>query len=167
VTEGTKEHPAPLDGFERAKPNEPIFTLQGGDPIAIAATHWYIEQRRQAAFQLPEDDPKRREELQRCSLAEEQLWVMEAYLRGDRREEAEIPDENLNVPEAKTLHDFRVWSAGRISSAFSELNEIKEKLPELGFNNEAALRVLDESFSLLRSVYNEIEPRRDRYLKRP
>lgn len=46
----TKEEPGPFDGLERAKPGEPVFTLQGGDPLASRLVRIWVWQARKAAL---------------------------------------------------------------------------------------------------------------------
>lgn len=159
MTEGTKEIPAALDGYERAKPDEPIFTLQGGDELAIKAVKYYISKRREAAVRLPSGD-KRDAELLRCREAEKQLFRMEEYLKNYEviDELAERPIE----PRLIELHDVLIWAAGRVSNSFSELNSIWEKLNQINYSDNDALEHINCSITDLRSLYNKLEPRRSR-----
>jgi hypothetical protein len=152
----TKEKPGALDGFERAKPDEPIFTLQGGDPIAVRLVKVYIWLRRRAAFKIA-DDRKREAELLRCSEAERQLWAMEEYLRSGKVDEKdETPHGNL--PAEIDLFDYRVRAAQKVSGMACELLEIDEELRrrEFIYDSDEA-KALVEGLRLLRK---ELEPRR-------
>lgn len=160
----TKEQPSALDGYERAKPGEPIFTLQGGDPLAVEMTKEYIHRRRKAALGI-EDEQKQQAELARCTEAERTLWAMQEYLRSGKVEE-EDEREQLNEPVAIDLHDRRVRAAGKISYMRGDLNEILvELLPDWMAaggveESEALIDELEELIGQLRAVYFVIEPRR-------
>lgn len=155
----TKTRPGALDGFERAKPDEPIFTLQGGDPLGVECTKLYIQMRRERAMKL-EEGRERDAELLRCTEAEHQLWVMQDYLAGrtfeDQPEEQEEPDE----PAAIDLFDYRVRFASRASNMRCELVEIREELKRRGYDNIALFDEIDEIANTLGQINEVLEPRR-------
>jgi hypothetical protein len=161
-TPATKTSPSALDGFERAKPDEPIFTLQGGDPLGVEMTQLYIEKRRERALQL-EDDKERRAELLRCTEAERTLWAMQEYLRGNHEDEAPEQSEQPDEPAAIDLHDYRVRAAQRISGMRCDLVEIRDELTErrgwapIRGNWWSQATTLAD---LLASLGDKVEPRR-------
>jgi hypothetical protein len=182
--EGTKEHPAPLDGFESLKEGEPHFTLQGGDPLGAPMVQLWADLARvragvisvqacekvladvvyQASRQeyAPESERECDLLLLRATKAEEQGWHMAQYFKHGSFAEDQTPEEYSDLDEAVRidLHDYRVKAAQTINGAVYEIDQIRQQLPKLGFNDEAPLRVLDEAFNLLRSASADIEPRR-------
>ena len=54
----TKDEPGPLDGLLTAKPGEPIFTLQGGDPLAAPLVREWARQARERAHSGEVPDAK-------------------------------------------------------------------------------------------------------------
>lgn len=156
MIEGSKLAPSALDGHLRAEPNEPTFTLQGGDQFAHEAVRSYIARRRNAAIKL-DNEKKRADELFRCTEAEKVLWAMENYYKGlpnEEEERATSSAENL-----LDLHDYRIHCARRIANAFSEMNDMIGQLGELGFEDQDALRTMHNEIVSLRSLFNDIEPR--------
>ena len=100
----TKEEPGPFDGMENAKPGEPVFTLQGGDPLAAPLVQLWADAARKRAgvgagnsTVLAGDltkliraaceqvgDHKREELLLRATEAEAISWEMDAYRKGEK-----------------------------------------------------------------------------------
>lgn len=170
---------APLDAYVTAKPAEPTFTLQGGDPLAAPLVETWADFARMQAGVLsseaataafmrlcvaaknnkPDNDRDTEALLIRATAAEEVSWNMQAYFKGQNFAETVHdtgPDEKARID----LHDYRVHAASRLRNAEGELVEIRGNLKALGFENEPVYRVLEEAFSLLRSVADDIEPRR-------
>jgi acetylornithine deacetylase/succinyl-diaminopimelate desuccinylase-like protein len=88
----TKEIPGPFDGLTRAKPGEPVFPLQGGDPQAAGLVRQWVQVRRDAAAKMPEGKD-RDLELLRCREADEIAMDMDAYRRGEVEAEARSANE--------------------------------------------------------------------------
>ncbi len=99
----TRETPGPFDGFERAKVGEPIFTLQGGDPLgAPLVILWAALARMRAGVGLPDPalwarilhavgdniaEPNKAEGLLlRATEAEAISWAMDEYRKGEAAE---------------------------------------------------------------------------------
>lgn len=105
----TKDHPGEYDALETAKPDEPIFVVQGGDPRGPRTVQFWADYARAGAracltgskvrvgdtpFELvdgPEDyqpteaDQRDAEKLLRKATNAEQVgWAMQSYLRGEQ-----------------------------------------------------------------------------------
>lgn len=151
--EGTKEHPAPLDGFARAKPDEPIFTLQGGDPTAGPLVRLWANLARVRAGVLSYDaleeflwgaanqasNAKELEErkqqglLIRARSAEEISWQMDEYRKGTGEE----PEENAGSEPVEQrlidLYDYRRRCVARLNNSIAELCEMEDELTKREF----------------------------------
>lgn len=137
------EIPAPLDAYETAKPDEPTWTVQGGDPLGAPLLRvWAIFARIQAGVipdqgteavyaQLlkaannnpPENDREKHGLLLRATQTEEVSWSMDDYRAGRTAAEgSKSPAENSLDEKARLdLHDFRVRSAQKLNDMVYEL----------------------------------------------
>jgi hypothetical protein len=175
---GVKQMPDPkaLDAHQTAKPDEPTFTLQGGDPAAAPLVRLWAQMARQRCGLLPdcqieanvlpppENDHEREELLKRATLAEELSWDMDSYQKGTGAEEAEISSENPAIDERLDLFDLRRFSASRISGMFSELQEIHDRLEAAGFEDNEGLAYVKIKVCIanLREVHGLVELEIDR-----
>jgi hypothetical protein len=144
---------APLDAYITAKPNEPIWTVQGGDPLGGALLRiWALFARIQAdvippqgvnyCFEQiltaankhpPENEHERKELLIRATQTEYISWDMDAYRSGYTDARPETPSENsLDVSARIDLHDARVRLAREISNMVGVLMEGREDLLKRG-----------------------------------
>lgn len=148
--EASKTNPAPLDGYESAKLDEPIFTLQGGDPLAAPLVRiWaYLARVRTglrgdaSMIEAPifaamstsvEHDPTEcRNLLIRATEAEQVSWHMDGYRRGEVLIEHET---TTRVDELARLDlaDKRRRCASLISNTISELNDYWQEFSEADF----------------------------------
>lgn len=112
-TVSTKDHPGEYDALETAKPDEPIFVVQGGDPRGPRTVQFWADYARACAraclqgakvrvgdtpFTLhdgPENyEPSQADEreaeklLKKATNAEQVGWAMQAYQRGEGEEQA-------------------------------------------------------------------------------
>lgn len=177
----TKEHPAPLDAFETAKPDEPIFTLQGGDPLAAPLVRlWAFFARRRAAtvritqdvfgeiieaaigHSVQDDEREQGNLLVRATAAEKVSWAMDAYRKGNTRADvpSEAADTHLDELQRIDLHDLRVRIAGRLSNFRCEMVEMQEALTKHGYDDADMLQRIDAAAVELRAIYEAVEPRR-------
>lgn len=177
---GSKLDPSPLDAYVTAEPDEPVFTLQGGDPLAgplvmlwarlararcglgfepEASIEWAtaIFKDNQAFKSAERDDL-----LRRATEAEQICWAMTAYRKGQREQVAE-DNAQRNVETRLDLHDYKIYCANRISNAFSELNDMMSQLDILDPDNPVIESIRNEIVAL-RSLFNEVEPRPGRKL---
>jgi hypothetical protein len=127
----TPIEPAPLDGYLTAKPNEPIFVLQGGDPLAPPLVQQWITTARALALQL-ESESQRNALLIRATAAEEVLWAMQNYLRGHTSTgevEPKTPLENSVDEKARLdVYDVRRRCASRIYDLRGAITEYRKEL---------------------------------------
>lgn len=79
----TKDQIGSYDAIESLKPGEPVFPLQGGDPLAPFCTMVWAWKARKLARSLPEDDKRREKLLRKASMAEEVAWAMKDYQNGE------------------------------------------------------------------------------------
>jgi hypothetical protein len=176
MTEGTKEHPSPLDGYESAKPDEPIFTLQGGDPLASSLVRiWaYLARVRcglrgdvswiSAPIMVAEmnsiaHDPNAvKELLTRATQAEMISWLMDGYRRG----EESIEEQAARMDDLTRLdvYDIRRRTTTLISNFGSDLLENMERLRELNYGSKLVDAEVTEALTALRSIADDIEVRR-------
>lgn len=81
----TRLHAGPFDAFSTAKPDEPVFTLQGGDPYAPDLVLAWAQRARADAMEIGNEEGRELEShnlLLRASSAEQVAWSMQAYQRG-------------------------------------------------------------------------------------
>jgi hypothetical protein len=177
---GSKLEPSPLDAYISAAPDEPTFTLQGGDPLAAplvvlwarlararcglgfepeATMHWLDKVFRDTqVFKSNE----REDLLRRATEAEMVCWAMTAYMKGHKAETRESAE--IKPVEARLdLHDYKIYCANRISNAFSEMNDMMSQLDMLDPDNPVIESIRNEIVSL-RTLFNEVEPRPGRKL---
>lgn len=179
MIEATKSNPAPLDGFESAKPNEPIFTLQGGDPLAAPLVVLWAQLARVRADITQGDadwiyplflaanresvshDPKEIENLLvRASAAEQVAWSMDEYRKGVSQETSS--DQSLDELDRLDIYDLRRRYASLISNFFSEMSEYRERLVALEFIEVGGQlwNAIEGEILSLRTIHKMIEPRR-------
>lgn len=154
----TKDRPGEYDAFETAKPGEPIFTLQGGDPLAPGTVMFWAEGARKAAF--AEEKPARaRLLLTKATNAEFVAWAMTDYQRGA---DFIAGQEELRLYESADPTDRNVILArgcDRLHNCLAEANDFAQQLHDL--DEFAAERgKIREAVELLRSAAKRIEPRR-------
>lgn len=177
-TENTKERPGPFDAFETAKPNEPIFTLQGGDPLAPGLVLLWAKHARREGLRLQDQNPKSAAALElllRATSAEEIACDMKAYQRGEAshsdqaaayKQSREVggttTSENPEALEKLMRHRALRWCEERLGNADSEVTEVHTALEELGFNKDspALLGRLLEAGDRIKGVAAEIAPTR-------
>lgn len=181
----TKEHPAPLDAFETAKPNEPIWTVQGGDPLGPPLLRlWAVLARLRAgrplttgslsawldgvrevaeSHSVADSERESSNLLVRATATEEISWAMDDYARGDHGQSVAQPaaaaETHLDELERIDLHDLRVRAVQRINNMAAELTEIDSALAAHGFT-DARCGNVHMIISELKNLTAVVEPRR-------
>lgn len=178
MTEATKANPAPLDAYETAKAEEPIFVLQGGDPIAAPLVRlWaylarvrtglrgdvaWIETPIQAAkYSSIEHDPDAcKNLLARATAAEQVSWHMDGYRRGEVNITQEMQE--LDDLQKLDIYDIRRRCASAISNFFSNLNDYREELTARGFiiEGDEINNIFEANILSLRTLAERIEIKR-------
>lgn len=182
----TKDKVGDYDAIETAKPGEPLFPIQGGDPLGPPTVlHWVELARGRARAILngelvdfkptkktPEylptaADIERAEKLlTKATAAEMVAWAMKDYQRGGVEE---LPGERASYNEAETLptgvlskHEERrilITMVGTLNNALSIANDAAEKLNEMNLH-PAAAQFITVAVMDLRKAAEAIEPRR-------
>jgi hypothetical protein len=171
----TKDTMGEYDAIETAKPGEPLFPIQGGDPFGPATVQFWVDLCRKAG--MHEEDQKKAEALLRkASDAERIGWLMQDYQRGIA---AAQPTSGPGAPKATPTYSGwndpadeetkarRLVRAGRIETAEQLHNvvamafEAADRLAKLRCCplEEALIR---EAVEKLQDAAREVEPRRGR-----
>lgn len=178
MTEATKSSPAPLDAYETAKPLEPIWTVQGGDPLGAPLLRiwahfariqagvitsgtldsWFEQILRAANDHPPKNDNEREDFLNRATQTESISWRMDAYLRGEDREAVVV--KHQTAMERMDIHDARRKCAERISAALSEIEDFREILSNFGYMYESLDCAMFSVIEDLRSLGKVIDIRK-------
>lgn len=151
---GTKALPGPFDAFESAKPDEPIFTLQGGDKWAPELVLVWARKARTEALAVEESKPARALELKlRATSAEGIAWNMQAYQKGYPADSNESEAYTQSRSEAAGLevdgalrqlvrHKTLVQLNRDLSDAVARIAGAEEALASLREEESEALPVL-------------------------
>lgn len=160
----TKERLGAYDAIETAKPHEPLFAVQGGDPFGPATVlHWASLAR---AAGMEETDAKASTRLLRkASDAEQVAWAMMAYQRGEVAVEGKRAYYNDAPSFDDSDHDravrqARIKGADRINDMVARGTEIAGTLAALDACPDDVPR-LRAAIETLRSVATFVEPRRE------
>lgn len=176
---------APLDAYITARPDEPTFTLQGGDPLAEPLVKiWVGAARLRAGVSigdflqeavddlhaacvldcLESNERERNNLLVRATAAEEVSWAMRDYRLGNTSAGVDQPTaagENFLDEKARLdLHDLRVRFAQRLSGFFSEMSDMRTDLKNASFLAEELDNQFEAAILLVRQISNTVEPRR-------
>ena len=178
--------PAPLDAYSTAAPNEPTWTVQGGDPLGAPLLRIWAHFARIQAGAIPANgiegilehilkaaqsnrpDVEREAQglLIRASATEDISWDMDAYRAGAVvAEQPKIPAENSPAElERIDLHDRRVRLTQSINNIIAELTEGRQDLLQRGGFFCGEHDPLDEQWLsvilALKQISAAVEPRR-------
>lgn len=161
----TKDRPGSYDAIETAKPGEPLFPIQGGDPFGPATVLFWVDLCRAAG--RDETDPKKAAHLlNKATDAELVAWAMQAYQRGDVAIEGQRAQYNDAAPAASIPSDqgrpereTRIRAVGRLHNMIAGANEIVAQLAALRACPEQEVEIR-EAVELLTRAALAIEPRR-------
>lgn len=157
----TKDRPGSYDAIETAKPGEPLFPVQGGDPIGPKTVQFWVDEQRKLALACT-DEKRARAMLQKASQAEEVAWAMLAYQRGEEAVEERrlsYSDNHDETDEKRTTCEILIHGAGRLHNALAIVAEVADSLAKnrLAPFEEVALR---EAVEQIKEAAIKIEPRR-------
>lgn len=169
----TKEKPGAYDGLVTAKPGEPVFVLQGGDPHGPATVLHWAGLARAAAYALfeaataegnEEAQERAKEKLRKATSAEETAFAMQAYQRGEtaidgRAESYGGHVDTVAAAAARDRHTVLVKGADRLYNSIAESIDVAEALAKLREYPEAEVLIRDAA-AALRQAAEAIEPRR-------
>jgi len=159
----TKDHPGDYDAIETAKPDEPIFTVQGGDPIGSMTVIYWAGQARKLA--LKSKDPKEKDRLlHKATMAEKVAWAMDDYREGNEALPGVEQQGVALASDEKTVERVRVRQAliqgvSVIHNALATVNDLADVINRMGEHPEVVERLRRDVESLRLSA-DAIEPRR-------
>lgn len=174
------------DAHETAKPNEPTFTVQGGDPAGPWTVQFWADLARATARSLLDGTTIRRPRyefvtteasddfepseadkvaadvwLRKATAAEQVGWTMKAYQRG----EADAPETKTEVSaeaaDAATVESRAalIKQAGRLHNAIGIAKDAEEALATLGVLEPVQAAILN-AIDQLKACAEAIDPRK-------
>lgn len=180
---GSKLDPAPLDAFETAAPDEPIWTVQGGDPLSSALLSLWAHAARLRTGRISGDmdwivplltaarnsdvshDEREIEDLLiRATQTEQIAWRMDEYRKGQiaAEEPKAAGEKSLTELERLDIYDIRRRAAAKVSQFFSELADIRDLLRNRRFtiHEDELDNMLTGAIASLQTIHRHIEIRR-------
>jgi len=161
----TKEKPGDYDAIETAKPDEPLFAIQGGDPLGPKTVLFWAGAARKLAGET-ENEKDRERLLRKATMAEEVAWAMQEYQRGVAPVEevrASYADEGLSLPgdpaDRVKIRSALIAAVGRLNNAIGIAKEVEEALVAMEQHPEAQASILN-GVDELKDAAALIEPRR-------
>ena len=160
----TKERAGPYDGLVTAKPGEPVFVVQGGDPHGPPTVLFWAKRAREEGMAEPNKKRARRL-LRKASSAEETAWAMQAYQRGETAVEgrrASYQDDERHEAEldqARTERAARIRGAEILHNMLGGAAEVADTLARLRILPEQEVEIR-EAVEKLKLAAFAVEPRR-------
>lgn len=166
----TLADPGPFDGLAKLRPNEPFFPLMGRDPFAPELVRKWADMQRTHVRTNITDSDHAKVELLKATEADQISWDMDAYRKGERRQEAteqraEMPANSYTghiLPEETEKRDAehraRAEAARHLSEAAAEAQLAVELLTDLGLVDEAEAAATARD--TLKSAAETTRPRR-------
>lgn len=152
---------ANYDAHATAKPGEPTFTLQGGDPLAPKTLMFYADQVRSEARKAGNARGVRAG-LQRAAACEEIAWSFEDFQKDVAPEEVKRPALNdkaklaAGAKDAVARRSALIVATGHLSNARSTAEEAREITERFGMTEETLL--IAEAQRILQKVQDAIDP---------
>lgn len=170
----TKAEPGPFDGFERAEPDEPIFTLRSADSLAADLVMLWCEQRRAAILAANFSDERRTAELIQVREAEEISFAMTEWRKGHSSVEPVVEEQpkrysgsvmDADELAAKAKFDALKGAAQKLRNAAAEIVEAHDAL---GGSDVGASTLLEmtEAAETVNFLAAEVQPKRASYSHR-
>lgn len=170
----TKDRPGSYDAIETAKPDEPLFPIQGGDPFGPPTVlHWAGLARAEGLRLIDAHPDKSREHshglklLGKATDAEQVAWAMQSYQKGHAKPEggrasyADNPIElDADADHDRKVREARIKSAERLHNLVGNGADIAELLEGLDAcpPEAAALR---NAIEQIKAIAYAVEPRRE------
>lgn len=160
----TRDRPGSYDAIASAKPDEPLFPIQGGDPFGPPTVlHWAALAR--AAALREENREKAERLLRKASDAEHVAWAMISYQRGAEEltgNRATYSDRTETLAdEGRKRRETLIRGTARLHNALAEALEVAAQLAKLRVHPEDEVRIREAAEALKEAAFN-IEPRRGR-----
>lgn len=160
----TRDRPGSYDAIATAKPDEPLFPIQGGDPLGPPTVLHWAGLCREAG--LAASDPRKSERLLRKACDAEQVaWAMMEYQRNEAPldgQRATYNDSGPIIAEANNERKVRealIKASGGLHNLLAGAKEIADIMAALRVHPEEEVKIR-EAIDLLRSAAFGIEPRR-------
>lgn len=166
----TPERAGEYDAIETAKPGEPLFSLQGGDPLAPECVLLWAQRAREASITCFEgaatERSKRKAEklmadghklARKATAAEEVAWAMQEYQRGDIAAPIADADDGDDAQRSEIATLSAVCD--RIYNSEAELTEAADSLRQIGGHSLAESRLRDAAIAAGQAA-RAAEPRR-------
>jgi hypothetical protein len=171
--------PAPLDAYATAKPNEPTFTLQGGDPVAaelvrlwallarfraqaITGQAEWIDPVLLAASRAIITDREADELLLRATQAEEVSWEMDSY-RADQATEEREEVKPIDDFAKLDIYDIRQRLSSFLSNFVGTVTEYKNELVKREWMDEELSDLVNGVVLIVNSLHKEVKVDRGSY----
>lgn len=168
----TKDRPGSYDAIETAKPDEPLFPIQGGDPLGPSTVLHWAKLAREEGLRLTGDHPEGSKEyvrgerlLHKATMAEQVAWAMQEYQRGHVPVEAKRATYNddsrdpVAASAARSEREARIRAAAAMQNALAQIADQAELLATLGICDTEVAELFDV-VGTLKCVAAEVEPRR-------
>jgi hypothetical protein len=161
----TKERLGSYDAIETAKPGEPLFPVQGGDPFGPdTVLHWAglcrAEGLRLAALRSRRQQERGEHLLRKATAAEQVAWAMCEYQRSEGAEAAPEPEQVAHTVEVAREREVRIRATDRLHNLTAEVAEVAEVLRGLGHEHVPTALRLEAASAVLREAAGVVEPRR-------
>lgn len=165
IVVSTKETLGSYDAIETAKPGEPLFPIQGGDPFGPPTVLHWAKLAREAGMAEP-DEKKADALLRKATEAEQVAWVMQEYQRGEQKVEAtrtQYNEPSIEIDdsqgEERAVREARIKSADRLHNIVANGTDVGFLLDSLGVCYPESTELHIAMATIKRLAY-AIEPRR-------
>lgn len=176
----TAATPGEYDALEKARPDEPLFTLLARDPAAPATVRFWVDRRRAALMdELGECTSKAghfpapegiRAELSKLTEAEMVAFEMDRWRKGQPEHDTTTPKRasySDNGPEVQSEETARkhavALSAADLGEAAYFANEARQRLTEYGAIEPELAAQLEVIVTQLVAAQDAVTPKRPNY----
>lgn len=159
----TKDTLGAYDAIETAKPGEPLFPIQGGDPFGPPTVlHWASLCR--VAGMSEANEAKAHKLLRKASDAEQVAWTMQAYQRGEIAIEGKRAKYNEEAEQPETQdraeREAMIKGVGTLNNALALIADFADVLAKYKVHDNEKVE-LDDIVSRIKKAAETIEPRRE------